>query len=130
MGVEPKIGVVLLPQIIHFNRVLNHYKPSILGFFPLFLETPIYSHKKDLYFKGTLYLEVISYRNALKVRFFSRSPRFLEGPQFGSFREPSTDQELLLGRFLATHCLVGLGGILDLLNSRRNLQQDRTDPQT
>ena len=28
------------PQIIHFNRVF-HYKPSILGVFPLFLETPI-----------------------------------------------------------------------------------------
>ena len=27
------------PQIIHFNRVF-HYKPSILGVFPLFLETP------------------------------------------------------------------------------------------
>ncbi len=25
----PKIGV---PQIIHFNRVLNHYQPSILGY--------------------------------------------------------------------------------------------------
>ena len=29
------------PQIIHFNRVF-HYKPSILGVFPLFLEPPIY----------------------------------------------------------------------------------------
>ena len=28
------------PQIIHFNRVF-HYKPSILGEAPLFLETPI-----------------------------------------------------------------------------------------
>ena len=28
------------PQIIHFNR-LFHYKPSILGETPLFLETPI-----------------------------------------------------------------------------------------
>ena len=27
------------PQIIQFNKVF-HYKPSILGFFPLFLETP------------------------------------------------------------------------------------------
>ena len=26
------------PQIIHFNRVWNHYKPSILGV-PVFLET-------------------------------------------------------------------------------------------
>ena len=30
-------------QIIHFDRVWNHYKPSILGVFPLFLETSIYS---------------------------------------------------------------------------------------
>ena len=29
------------PQIIHFNRIF-HYKPSILGVSPLFLETPIY----------------------------------------------------------------------------------------
>ena len=28
------------PQIIHFNRVF-YYKPSILGVFPLFLETPV-----------------------------------------------------------------------------------------
>ena len=26
------------PQFIHFNRVWNHYKPSILGVLPLFLE--------------------------------------------------------------------------------------------
>ena len=38
MGVEPKIGGNT-PQIIQFNRVF-HYKPSILGVFPLFLETP------------------------------------------------------------------------------------------
>ena len=37
--VFPQIGC--LPQIIHFNRVWNHYKPSILGEHPLFLETPI-----------------------------------------------------------------------------------------
>ena len=30
------------PQIIHFNRVWNHYKSSILGVLPLFLETPIH----------------------------------------------------------------------------------------
>ena len=38
------IGVSLkqwYPQIIHFNRVF-HYKPSILGENPLFLETPIW----------------------------------------------------------------------------------------
>ena len=31
------------PQIIHFTKVFHYkiYKPSILGFFPLFLETPI-----------------------------------------------------------------------------------------
>ena len=36
----PRIGGKT-PQIIHFNRVFHyHYKPSILGVFPLFLETP------------------------------------------------------------------------------------------
>ena len=35
--VIPKI-VFFLPQIINFNQVF-HYKPSILGVFPLFLET-------------------------------------------------------------------------------------------
>ncbi len=29
----------LTPEIIHSNRVWNHYKPSILGFYPLVLET-------------------------------------------------------------------------------------------
>ena len=38
MGVSKNRGKT--PQIIHFNRVF-HYKSSILGFFPLFLETPI-----------------------------------------------------------------------------------------
>ena len=33
-----QIGVLKTPQIIHFNRGF-HYKPSILGVFPLFLET-------------------------------------------------------------------------------------------
>ena len=42
--VFPKIGVET-PQIIHFNRVF-HYKPSILGVFPLFLETPILGFEK------------------------------------------------------------------------------------
>ena len=36
----PKIGF-FTPQIVHFNRVWNHYKPSILGV-PLFLEASIY----------------------------------------------------------------------------------------
>ena len=37
MGVEPKIGGVS-PQIIHFNRVWNHYKPIHFGGkIPLFL---------------------------------------------------------------------------------------------
>ena len=42
MGVEPKTGD-FTTQIIHFNRVF-HYKPSIFGVFPLFLETPIFCH--------------------------------------------------------------------------------------
>ena len=32
------------PKSSIFNRVWNHYKPSILGVFPLFLETPIWQH--------------------------------------------------------------------------------------
>ena len=40
MGVNQKI-VFFTPQIIHFDRVF-HYKPSSLGVFPLFLETPIW----------------------------------------------------------------------------------------
>ena len=40
MGGDPKIGGKKPPQIINFNRVF-HYKPSILGVFPLFLETSI-----------------------------------------------------------------------------------------
>ena len=39
MGVEPKIGVCT-PQIMNFNRVWNHYKPSILGY-PYFGNTHI-----------------------------------------------------------------------------------------
>ncbi len=39
MWVFPKIGEPP-PQIIHFTRVF-HYEPSILGVFPLFLETPM-----------------------------------------------------------------------------------------
>ena len=31
------------PQIIHFNRGFPLFSPSILGVFPLFLETPIYN---------------------------------------------------------------------------------------
>ena len=46
MGVEPKIGV-FTPQIIHSNRVF-HYKPSILGENPLFLETPIFCRPSNL----------------------------------------------------------------------------------
>ena len=46
MGVEPKIGVFLPPQIIHFNRVWNHCKPSILGVFTLSLvQHPICLHR-------------------------------------------------------------------------------------
>ena len=29
-------------QIMNFNRVFHYFEPSILGVFPLFLETPIY----------------------------------------------------------------------------------------
>ena len=36
LGVEPKIGGNVSPQIIHLNDGFFHYKPSILGFFPLF----------------------------------------------------------------------------------------------
>ena len=36
----PKIEVGN-PQIIHFHRVFPLFSPSILGLFPLFLETPI-----------------------------------------------------------------------------------------
>ena len=48
MGVEPKIGG-FTPQIIHlFIGFSINYKPSILGVFPLFLETPIsWATKKD-----------------------------------------------------------------------------------
>ena len=35
-----KIGF-LPPNHAFVHRVWNHYKPSILGVFPLFLETPI-----------------------------------------------------------------------------------------
>ena len=38
MGISKNRGKT--PQIMNFNRVF-HYKPSILGVFPLFLETPI-----------------------------------------------------------------------------------------
>ena len=38
MGVSENSG--FSPQIIHFNRVF-HYKPSILGVFPPFLETSL-----------------------------------------------------------------------------------------
>ena len=41
MGVEPKIGG-FPPKSSHFNRIF-HYKPSILGENPLFLETPIFT---------------------------------------------------------------------------------------
>ena len=34
---NPKIGGNSPPKSSHFNRVWNHYKPSILGVFPLFL---------------------------------------------------------------------------------------------
>ena len=40
MGVSKNCGTPKSYQIIHFNR-LFHYKPSIWGGFPLFLETPI-----------------------------------------------------------------------------------------
>ena len=40
MGVSKNRGTY--PQIMNFNRVF-HYKPSILGVLPLFLETPIWS---------------------------------------------------------------------------------------
>ena len=36
------------PEIIHFNRVFHCKPPSILGVFPLFLETPIYLQGKSL----------------------------------------------------------------------------------
>ena len=38
MGVSKYRGT---PKSSHFNRIF-HYKPSILGVLPLFLETPIY----------------------------------------------------------------------------------------
>ena len=41
MGVSKNNGT---PQIIHFNRVF-HYKSSILGVLPLFLETPIWHQR-------------------------------------------------------------------------------------
>ncbi len=42
MGVEPKIGV-FTPKIIHLFIGVFHCKPSILGYHPYFLETPIFS---------------------------------------------------------------------------------------
>ena len=45
MGVEPKIGVVGKPPYHPFvHRVFHEiHTPSILGVFPLFLETPMYN---------------------------------------------------------------------------------------
>ena len=42
----PKLHTLLsensgTPKSSHFNRVFHYYKPSILGVFPLFLETPM-----------------------------------------------------------------------------------------
>ncbi len=56
MGVNPKI-VVFPPQIIHFNRVWNHYNPSILGYHYFWFNTHISEmavHKKSTRFKNCL----------------------------------------------------------------------------
>ena len=45
MGVEPKIGVVLPPQIIHFNRVFHEINHPFWGFPPIFGSTPIYNSR-------------------------------------------------------------------------------------
>ena len=64
--VFPKIGVG--PQIIHFNRVF-HYKPSILGVFPLFLETPIWKDMAILvYFVGKAAMELVGFAKKIEFR--------------------------------------------------------------
>ncbi len=55
MGVFPKIWEY--PQIIHFNRVWNHYKPSILG-------TPIFGNT-HLFFLAIVIQHIYVYENML-----------------------------------------------------------------
>ena len=63
MGVNPKIGEN--HQIINSNRVFP-YKPSILGIFPLFLETPIW-RKTQVFFWGCFHLDTGSSACRLRI---------------------------------------------------------------
>ena len=51
MGVSKNRGKT--PQIIHFNRVFHYFSPSILGVFPLFLETPIFWPSWHWHWRGS-----------------------------------------------------------------------------
>ena len=54
LGVEPKIWENP-PNHPFVHRVWNHYKPSILGVFPLFLETPSWIQLLRFFFGGILF---------------------------------------------------------------------------
>ncbi len=52
MGISKNKGLIFTPQIIHFNRVWNHYfHHPFSGFPPIFGLTPIYENEVS-YGKG------------------------------------------------------------------------------